>query len=108
MPDRICFNETWNEDVTILDKLKTSLTSKLRNENDIVVVDLLEELLTDKPRAPATKKIKMDLSLERENAAQAEPEPETEAEVENGPPAISEPISDSVVTGPTQTGVSCM
>ena len=50
----------------------------------------------------------MDLSLERENAAQAEPEPETEAEVENGPPAISEPISDSVVTGPTQTGVSCM
>ena len=57
LPDRICFDDLWLDNTNLLNKLKASLLSKLRNENDMIIVDFLEEHLLSK-----AKKFKLDSS----------------------------------------------
>ena len=56
-PDRIYFEDNWTDDVTILEKLKSTIKSNLRDEDDIAVLDLLDNFANTRN----AKRLKVDL-----------------------------------------------
>lgn len=43
-PDRTRFDEHWNEELTVFEKLQASLKSSLQSEDDIVIIELVGTL----------------------------------------------------------------
>jgi len=64
LPDHICFDAMWMAEATVLDKLKASLASQLRDAADgdaastQLVTDLLDDLLGPDDQPPTSKKLR--------------------------------------------------
>lgn len=64
-PDRTNFDESWSEELTAFEKLKSTVKSSLQSEEDLVVIELIDILHSKKIKTHSPSPLEATLETEQ-------------------------------------------